>query len=80
VKEYSAVLLSADITAGDSCYEYDFGKTDQLTVWESENLHLGQKYIRFRTEDDLSEIQTSCGDITIVNDVFEICTQADGIT
>lgn len=77
VNGYNAILISADVSVGNGidCTKNDIGKTGQLTVWESENLHPGRKYIRFRPEDNSSEIQTACGDITISNNIFEIATQ-----
>lgn len=78
VNGYIAILVSADVSDGKNIdsTQNDIGKTGQLTVWESENLHPCQKYIRFKTEDNLSEIQTSCGDVSISNDIFEIATQS----
>lgn len=78
INGYKAELISAEVTVGKYIDGYSkyIGKSGQLTIWESENLHPGQKYIRFRTDDNTSEIQTSCGDITISNDILRICTQA----
>ena len=82
VNGYNAVLISADVTVGqniDGC-KNDIGKNGQLTIWESENLHPGRKYIRFQTADHSVEIQTACGDISISNDIFEISTQSGANT
>lgn len=82
VKGYNAEFISADVTVGKYVdgYSKDIGKSGQLTIWESENLHPGQKYIRFKAEDNTVEIQTSCGDITISNNILKICTQAGANT
>lgn len=82
INGYIAELVSAEVSVGkdiDGCSK-EIGKSGQLTIWESENLHPGQKYIRFRTDDNSSEIQTSCGDICILNDNLTICTQSGANT
>ena len=62
VNGYIAEFVAVNITAGKNMNEYrkDLGKRGELSIWESENLHPGQNYIRFRTDDNTSEIQTSC--------------------
>lgn len=82
VNGYIAEFLTADVSVGKDIIDYseDLGKRGQLTVWESENLHPGQKYIRFRPDDNRSEMQTSCGEISISKDRFTICTQGGANT
>ena len=50
------------------------GKRGKLTVWESENLHPGEQYISFQSEDGKYDLQTSCGRIEIKNDILTIST------
>lgn len=58
VNGYIAEFLTADVSVGKDIIDYseDLGKRGQLTVWESENLHPGQKYVRFRPDDNRSEM------------------------
>ena len=79
---YKAELKLAEVTVGKyvDSYSKNIGKSGQLTIWESENLHPGQKYIRFKADDNISEIQTSCGDITISDNILKICTHAGANT
>lgn len=77
VNGYLAIFREVSIQGeirGDKS-DANIGSRGDLTVWESENLHPGEKYIRFKPDDGNMILQTSCGAITIENDVFTICTQ-----
>ena len=77
VKGYLAIFREATINGeirGDKL-DAEIGSHGELTVWESENLHPGEKYIRFKPDDREVILQTSCGAITIEKDLFTIQTQ-----
>lgn len=73
---YIAKFLTADITAPNKMAGYSkyLGKKGQLTIWESEKLHPGQYYIRFKTLSSDAEIHTSCGRINVSNNKLKIAT------
>lgn len=76
VTEYRAVLKDMIINSviqGNNA-SIESGTKGKLTIWESENLHPGEMYIRFRPEHGECELQTSCGKIKIENSILTICT------
>lgn len=50
INGYKAELVSAEVTVGKDIdgYNKDIGKSGKLTIWESENLHPGQKYLQLK--------------------------------
>lgn len=69
------ISINAKVGGNLEGFYADIGKRGKLTVWESENLHPGEQYIGFRPEDGKSDLQTSCGEIEIKNDILTIRTQ-----
>ena len=77
ISGYTAVLKRVDIKATICRTDTDIklGSAGELTIWESENLHPGECYVRFKPEAGEIELRTSCGQIEIKDSVLTIYTQ-----
>lgn len=77
VKGYIAIFRGAIINEGirGDMTDVDIDSLGELTIWESENLHPGEKYVRFIPKQGDVGLQTSCGKITVEENIFRICTQ-----
>ena len=74
INGYHAEWISAEESDGTGLDRKGIGQKGQLTVWESEHRHPGQKYVRFAAEDDFSYVVTSCGEVSVSGERFTICT------
>lgn len=77
ITEYRAVLkdMVVDATISGNNQYLENGTEGKLTVWESENLHPGERYIRFKPDHGRCELQTSCGKIEIEKSILSIFAQ-----
>lgn len=79
ITEYRAALKEIIVNAvirGNS-QSIEVGTEGKLTIWESENLHPGERYIQFKPDHGRCKLQTSCGKIKIEKSILTICTHND---
>lgn len=77
IRSYIARLLQAEVSDEmESKIVNGINETiGKLSIWESENLHPGMRYIQFQPNQDDFELQTSCGELHISENQLSICTQ-----
>ena len=77
IAAYKAVItaVSIDENIRGSKTAVKVGTEGELSIWKSEKLHPGEKYIQFKPNNGGFELRTSCGEIEMNEAILTICTQ-----